>query len=143
MLDAEPCPCCGRCAFCGKELGADELRCTCSGAHDPDSAAASLAKHVVPNDRVEHERRRIAMRNQLRTAKAIAMSLVVVGWMIMARLAKPDLPGQGTWIASSLYILGVVGVAVLSLVLVHLAFRAIENRRFLAQDNASGRTDGS
>jgi hypothetical protein len=136
VLGGPPCPNCRRCPFCGRKTKSVGSPCNCDYAEDPDRVAWFWTDFVIPEEQVARETRRMEIRRQLETRKAIVAALVMSLLMIPG-MAHRELFGDFTWTQFGLYVICAASVWLLHLRLVKCVFQKIEDRRLQRQDGSS------
>lgn len=76
QLDGTPCPNCHRCPFCWRKVKADQARCCCDDAQDPEEYHWYATDHIVPEDQVAREKRRMGIRKKLESKLGIASGVL-------------------------------------------------------------------
>ncbi|MCI0379990.1 MAG: hypothetical protein L0215_20605 [Gemmataceae bacterium] len=138
-MNSAGCPNCGRCAHCGLKLSSKSSGCTCGYAAIPEKVAQLQRAFGIPPDQVARAKRRLEIRKQLQTKRALVYGGLAVLFLVAGKVFR-DLVGATSLVDWMWIALVTVAATVLAAILVDsLVFRRIEERQLSAKsDNAHG-----
>jgi hypothetical protein len=139
MLDDTPCPNCGRCAFCGRKLKADQAHCGCAAAESSEVRSKFITPFLIPEELVARETRRMEIRKQLDLKRAIASGLMFGAILVFANTLRDNFAGW-TWAGLVIYYIVLFLGAMLLNSFVDWMFRRIEDSKLDAEELRSRRT---
>jgi hypothetical protein len=126
-IDETPCPNCGRCLSCGREIARSKKRCECRFADNPIRVTKLVELFGVSDEQAEIAAQRFEIRKSREQRRLVSTLIVVGAWVIVSKVLGDYLNPQ-SFTAYAIYCLSMAAVLALCIYVLQRWDRGKERR---------------